>query len=153
MSGLVLSLKAEEKFLVNGALVQNGSKRSQIRLPDTTVNVLRLSDCLHPDDIDTPIKRAYYVAQLILAGDLTQAEGATRLMALLVSLEKVFAGTALSGAILKSVRHASNARYYSVLVGLRRLFSVEMEMLKPNMPSVEPVRRSMTGMQQNAQGR
>jgi len=32
MSGLVLSLKAEEKFLVNGALLINGSKRSQIRI-------------------------------------------------------------------------------------------------------------------------
>jgi len=69
MSGLVLSLKAEEKFLVNGALLINGSKRSQIRIGDDDVNVLRLSDALHPDEVTTPVRRVYYAAQIFLSGD------------------------------------------------------------------------------------
>jgi len=60
MSGLVLSLKAEEKFLVNGALLINGSKRSQIRIGGDDVNVLRLSDAMHPREITTPVRRVYY---------------------------------------------------------------------------------------------
>lgn len=151
MSGLVLSLKAEEKFLVNGALLQNGSRRSQIRLPDPNVNVLRLSDCLHPKDINTPVKRAYYVAQLILSGDMTQAEGGVKLMSLLASLEKVFEKTALAESILKTMRDASKAKYYSVLVGLRRLFAIEKEMLELDKPTPAPLSKVKAGMQNKAQ--
>jgi len=69
MSGLVLSLKAEEKFLVNGALLINGSKRSQIRIGGDDVNVLRLSDAMHPREVTTPVRRVYYAAQIYLSGD------------------------------------------------------------------------------------
>ncbi len=129
MSGLVLSLRADEKFLVNGALVQNGPKRGQIRLPDNSVNVLRLGDCLHPDDINTPVRRAYYLAQLILSGDTPQASGGIDLLAALSELGKVFAGTDTEEQIAKAMTNAGRRRYYSVLVTLKRVLPTEQQML------------------------
>ena len=129
MSGLVLSLKADEKFLVNGALVQNGPKRGQIRLPDNDVNVLRLSDCLHPDEINTPVRRAYYLAQLILSGDTVPASGALDLLASLSKLDKVFTGTSVEPGITKALVDAGRGRYYSVLVTLKRVLPIEQKML------------------------
>ncbi len=129
MSGLVLSLKADEKFLVNGALVQNGSKRGQIRLPDNSVNVLRLSDCLHPDEVNTPVRRAYYLAQLILSGDTSQAKGGIDLLACLSDIGKVFTNTSLEEQITKAVRDARRGRFYSVLVTLKRVLPIEQKML------------------------
>ncbi len=129
MSGLVLSLKADEKFLVNGALVQNGSKRGQIRLPDNCVSILRLSDCLHPSEISTPVQRTYYQVQLILSGDKTQDEGAFDLLANLLSLEKVFTGTKLENDISKAIVSAGQGRFYSVLVILKRILPIEAQML------------------------
>ena len=129
MSGLVLSLKSDEKFLVNGALVQNGAKRTQIHLPDSSVYVLRLSDCLHPDAIDTPVKRAYYAAQLILACDMDADCGKLKLTAALYSLDKVFAGTAVEKQITKAILDASQNRFYSVLINLKRLLPLEETML------------------------
>lgn len=130
MSGLVLSLKADEKFLVNGALVQNGSKRSQIRLPDNSVNVLRLSDCLHPDEINTPVRRAYYLAQLILSGDNPQEQGSLDLLENLINLENVFAGTSLESQIGKAIISVGRGRFYSVLVTLKQVLPIEAEMLR-----------------------
>lgn len=130
MSGLVLSLKADEKFLVNGALVQNGSKRGQIRVPDANVNVLRLTDCLHPDDINTPVRRAYYLAQLILSGDVESSKGALDLTAALVGLDNVFAGTSVEPEIIKAMRDATSGKYYSVLVTLKRVLPIEENLLK-----------------------
>jgi len=129
MAGLMLSLKADEKFLVNGALVQNGPKRAQIRLPDNNVNVLRLSDCLHPDEINTPVRRAYYFAQLILSGDLERASGRLKLTAALYDLDKVFAGTSVETLITKTLQDTTQERYYSVLVTLKRVLSVEEQLL------------------------
>lgn len=129
MAGLMLSLKADEKFLVNGALVQNGPKRAQIRLPDNNVNVLRLSDCLHPDDINTPVRRAYYLAQLILSGDVRRDTGKLKLTAALYDLDKVFAGTSVEALITKALQDTTQERYYSVLVTLKRVLSVEGQLL------------------------
>ncbi|PHS37755.1 MAG: flagellar biosynthesis repressor FlbT [Robiginitomaculum sp.] len=130
MSGLVLSLRADEKFLVNGALVQNGAKRGQIRLPDNSVNVLRLSDCLHPDEINTPVRRAYYLAQLILSGDTPQTKGGIDLLASLSGLGQVFKATSLEEQINKAAIDAQRGRYYSVLVTLKRLLPIEQKMLQ-----------------------
>jgi len=123
-------LKADEKFLVNGALVQNGNKRGQIRLPDNSVNVLRLSDCLHPDEINTPVRRAYYSAQLILSGDNAHEQGALDLLASLSSLEGVFKGTSLENQIGKAMIAAGRGRFYSVLVTLKRILPIEAKMLE-----------------------
>jgi flagellar protein FlbT len=129
MPGLVLSLKADEKFLVNGALLQNGPKRGQIHLPDNSVYVLRLSDCLHPDDIHTPVQRAYYQVQLILSGDTSHSTGTLDLFVSLSGLDKVFKGTRIETQISKAVTAASLGRYYSVLVTLKRILSLEQTML------------------------
>lgn len=129
MSGLVLSLKAHEKFLVNGALVQNGEKRSQIHLPDSSVNVLRLSDCLHPDTINTPVRRAYYIAQVILSGDAKADAAKLELVSALSVLETVFANTDAAKQIAKASAAAAMDRYYSVLCCLKRVFETETQLL------------------------
>ncbi len=129
MAGLVLSLKANEKFLVNGALVQNGDKRGQIHLPDSSVNVLRVSDCLHPDEINTPVRHAYYLTQILLSGDADRESGALTLLSTLNTLDKVFAGTKVAKEIGKAMLSASAGRYYSVLCTLKRVFALEAQML------------------------
>lgn len=138
MSGLVLSLKADEKFLVNGALVQNGPKRAQIRLPDSSVNVLRLSDVLHPDEINTPVKRTYYFAQTILSGDLSIKDGKPNLLNSLQELALVFENTPLSVYLQQSIKATENNRFYSVLNILKNIIPIETEMLA-NKPSLQKV--------------
>lgn len=129
MAGLVLSLKANEKFLVNGALIQNGDKRGQIHLPDSSVNVLRLSDCLHPDTINTPVRHAYYLAQLILSGDADVAATSPELISALDVLEGIFAKTDAGKHISKAKVAAESGRYYSTLCCLKRIFEVEATLL------------------------
>ncbi len=128
MAGLVLSLKANEKFLVNGALIQNGDKRGQIHLPDSTVNVLRLSDCLHPETINTPVRHAYYLAQLILSGDADVEKTSPELVSALTTLEGIFAKTDAGTQITKAKHAAQSERYYSVLCCLKRIFDAEAQL-------------------------
>lgn len=142
MAGLVLSLKANEKFLVNGALVQNGDKRGQIHLPDSSVNVLRLSDCLHPDTINTPVRHAYYLAQIILSGDAADEKATLELISALKTLNDVFANTDAGVQMGKALLAATAGRYYSVLCCLKRVFNVETAMLaahQPVLPSQDEV--------------
>ena len=130
MSGLVISLKPNEKFLVNGALLMNGSKRSQICLPDDDVYILRVSDALHPNEVNSPVRRVYYAVQLILSGDNEAENIEEEVRAGLLALEAVFEGTALSETLEKAKLAFLKGHFYSVLNNLKSLFAIEDAMLK-----------------------
>lgn len=130
MSGLVISLKPNEKFLVNGALLMNGSKRSQICLPDDDVYILRVSDALHPNEVNSPVRRVYYAVQLILSGDNKAEKIEEEVQAGLLALEAVFEGTALSETLEKAKIAFLKGHFYSVLNNLKSLFAIEDAMLK-----------------------
>jgi len=87
---------------VNGALLINGPKRSQIRVGDEDINILRLSDAIHPSDVNTPIKRVYYAAQLYLSGDASATHISQEVKDGLSALATVFDDTPLLPAIEKA---------------------------------------------------
>lgn len=130
MAGLVLSLKPNEKFLVNGALLSNGPKRGQICVSGDNVNVLRMSDVIHPDNINTPIRRVYYAAQIILSGDDGAINIGSEISDGLKALSYVFEDTVFVKNVRRAQRAASNGHYYSVLCALKPLLKIEREMLE-----------------------
>ena len=50
MSGLVLKLAPKERVLINGAVIENGDRRTRVSILTPNANILRLKDALHPDD-------------------------------------------------------------------------------------------------------
>jgi flagellar protein FlbT len=70
MSRLVLKLGPKERVLINGAIIENSDRRSKFTILSSKANILRLKDAIHPDNADTPIKRACYLAQLLLSGEV-----------------------------------------------------------------------------------
>lgn len=90
MSGLVLKLAPNERVLINGAVIENGDRRSKISIKTPNVNVLRLRDAIHPDSANTPVARACYIAQLILSGDAEAVEGRRQLLLAIEQLSQVF---------------------------------------------------------------
>lgn len=72
MSGLVLKLAPNERVLINGAVIENGDKRTRISIKTPNANILRLRDAIHPDSANTPLSRVCYVCQLVLTGDADQ---------------------------------------------------------------------------------
>jgi len=80
MSGLVLKLGPKERVLVNGAVIENGDRRSRLSILTPNANILRLRDAIRPDEVNTPVRRVCYIAQLVLSGDANADEGRTQLM-------------------------------------------------------------------------
>lgn len=129
MPGLVLNLRPHEKFIVNGVVLKNGAKRSQIRVEDENANVLRVRDAIHPQDVDTPVKRAYYIAQLLISGDITEEDGRDRLDESLSQLSGVFQVGEASERLKKAIDAAGQGRYYSVLCQLKNILPIEQALL------------------------
>ena len=74
MSGLVLKLGPHERVLINGAVIENGDKRSRLAIMTPNAKILRLRDAIHPEEVNTPVRRVCYIAQLVLTGDADPAD-------------------------------------------------------------------------------
>ena len=74
MSGLVLKLAPKERVLVNGAVIENGDRRSRLSIVTPDAHILRLRDAIHPEQANTPVRRVCYAAQLVLSGDVDPEE-------------------------------------------------------------------------------
>jgi flagellar protein FlbT len=61
---LKLTLKPREKFVVNGGVLINGDRRSDLIL-ENQVSLLRERDVLQPDEADTPMKRIYFTIMMM----------------------------------------------------------------------------------------
>ena len=80
MSGLVLKLAPHERVLINGAVIENGDKRSRLAIMTPNANILRLRDAIHPEEVNTPVRRVCYIAQMVLSGDAKPAEAKIQMM-------------------------------------------------------------------------
>ena len=61
---LKLSLKPGEKFVLNGAVVQNGDRRGVLVLQNKA-SVLREKDIIQAEDATTPARRIYFPVMMM----------------------------------------------------------------------------------------
>ena len=125
MSGLVLKLSPGERILINGAVIENGDCRARLAIVTPNANVLRLRDAIHPEEVDTPVKRVCYLLQLVLSGD---AEGDTLRRQILLGIEQlsqVFNDHDSRTALAAASRDAVAGTYYPALKALRHLLPRE----------------------------
>ena len=79
MTGLVLKLGPRERIMINGAVMENGDRRTRLNVITPDAHVLRMKDAIHPDEVKTPVTRVCYIAQLVLAGVITRDARVLRL--------------------------------------------------------------------------
>ena len=130
MSGLVLKLQPGEQILVNGVVMQNGDRRAQLRIKTKNANILRLRDALHPDEADTPVKRIYYAAQLVVAGEAEPATLREELIKELKTLLEVFRDPDSLAALRDAAAHVESGQFYFAMRELKKVIPVEATLLK-----------------------
>ncbi|AUH64778.1 flagellar biosynthesis repressor FlbT [Paracoccus zhejiangensis] len=129
MSGLVIKLAPKERILINGAVIENGDKRSKIAIKTPNANVLRLKDAIHPEAVRSPVARVCYVAQLILSGDTEPDEGGRQLLRGIEQLSQVFDDPDSRRLLAAASQSALSGNAYQALRRLRDLLPREARML------------------------
>lgn len=129
MSGLILKLAPRERVLINGAVIENGDKRSRFSIVTPNASILRLRDAIHPDEVKTPVRRVCYMAQLVLSGDSDSTEMRPKLLRGIEQLSQILVD-ADSRALLNRASDAVIAgEHYQVLRALRALLPREERLL------------------------
>lgn len=129
MSGLVLKLGPKERVLINGAVIENGDRRSRLSIVTPNANILRLRDAIHPEEVNTPVRRVCYIAQLVLSGDADPEEAKLQLLRGIEQLSQVLTD-ADSRTLLDAATNAvGDEQFYQALKALRSLLPREERLL------------------------
>ena len=129
MTGLVLKLSPGERLLVNGAVVENGPRRAQIRILSSEARILRLRDALHPDEARTPVRRACLIAQMALSGDMEPEPAREALRRHIAALSECFPRPAHRRSLEAATEAVEEGGFYAALRALRVLIDPEADLL------------------------
>lgn len=129
MSGLVLKLAPKERVLINGVVIENGDRRGRFSIMTPQANVLRLRDAIHPDDVNTPVRRVCYAAQLVLSGDMDPARARQHLLRSVEELSQVFTDTDSRRVLSEATDALVAEQYYKCLKSLRSLLPREERLM------------------------
>jgi flagellar protein FlbT len=125
MSGLVLKLGPHERVLINGAVIENGDKRSRLAVMTPNANILRLRDAIHPDEVNTPVRRVCYIAQLVLTGDADSADAKFQLLRGIEQLSQVLTDHDSRSLMSQATAAVLAEQPYQALKALRGLLPRE----------------------------
>lgn len=129
MSGLVLKLGPKERVLINGAVIENGDRRSRISIVSPNANILRLRDAIHPEQANTPVRRVCYIAQLVLSGDTDPEEAKLQLLRGIEQLSRVLTDEDSLSRLDAATMAVADDQYYQALKNLRHLLPREERLL------------------------
>ncbi|MGB8365116.1 MAG: flagellar biosynthesis repressor FlbT [Rhizomicrobium sp.] len=130
---LKLSLKPGEKFVLNGAVLANGDKRTSLIIQNKAC-VLREKDIMQPDQATTPARRIYFPIMMMylepnedyyndFALRMTEFMGAIRNQMTLAQCVEIS-------------RDVMSGNYYKALMLCKKLFEFEQERLNYDDQSV-----------------
>ncbi len=136
---LKLSLKPGEKFVLNGAVVQNGDRRGVLVLQNKA-SVLREKDIMQPEEAVTPARMIYFPVMMMYLDE----PGALRYYDEFVRRLSEFMGVIRNPDVLADCvsisKHAMSKEYYKALMLCRKLIEYEDERLG-NVPAGVPAGR------------
>ena len=123
---LKLSLKPHEKFVLNGAVVQNGDRRGVLVLQNKA-SVLREKDIMQPEEANSPARRVYFPVMMMYIDEA----GAQRCYDEFVRRMGEFMGVIRNPDVLADCvnvsKHVLSREYYKALMICRKLIEYEDE--------------------------
>jgi len=129
MSGLVLKLAPNERVLINGAVIENGDKRSRLTILTPNANILRLRDAIHPGEVNTPVRRVCYIAQLVLSGDAPPSDARVQMLRGVEQLSQALTDHDSRSQLAAATEALLDDQFYQALKALRTLLPREARLL------------------------
>jgi flagellar protein FlbT len=125
---LKLSLKPGEKFVLNGAVVQNGDRRSVLVLQNKA-SVLREKDIMQADDASTPSRRIYFPVMMMYLDEGQADRYYDEFVRRLTEFMGVIGNPQVLADCVNISRHCMAREYYKALMLCRKLIDYEDERL------------------------
>jgi len=130
---LKLSLKPGEKFVLNGAVLQNGDRRASLILQNKA-SVLREKDILQEDEVTSPARHIYFPVMMMYLDEVGAQKYYEEFATRLAEFMGVIQNPTVLMDCLNISKHVMAKEYYKALMLSRKLIEYEDERLG-NVPS------------------
>ena len=125
---LKLSLRPGERFVVNGAVIQNGDRRAALILQNKA-SVLREKDIMQPEDANTPARRIYLAIMMMYLDGEASEEPYNEFALRMTEFMGAISTPEILAACVDISRDVAQGSYYKALIACRKLFDLEQERL------------------------
>lgn len=138
---LKLSLKPGEKFVLNGAVVQNGDRRGVLVLQNKA-SVLREKDIMQQEDVNTPARRIYFPVMMMYLDEANAASYFEEFAARLAEFMGAIANPQALADCVGVSKHVLAREYYKALMACRQLIDYESTRIATHVAEGLPERRA-----------
>ena len=125
---LKLSLKPGEKFVLNGAVVQNGDRRGVLVLQNKA-SVLREKDIMQPEDVNSPARRIYFPVMMMYLDEKDAANFHDEFTLRLTQFMGAVKNPDVLTECVSCSRHVLARQYYKALMSARKILDYEEQRL------------------------
>ncbi|MDB5421159.1 MAG: flagellar biosynthesis repressor FlbT [Brevundimonas sp.] len=126
---LKLSLKPGEKFVLNGAVVQNGDRRGVLILQNKA-SVLREKDIMQADEATSPARLVYLPVMMMYLDEAGASRYYDEFVRRLTEFMSVIRNPDVLTDCVQISKHAMAREYYKALMLCRKLIEYEEERLR-----------------------
>jgi flagellar protein FlbT len=131
---LKLSLKPGEKFVLNGAVVQNGDRRGTLILQNKA-SVLREKDIMQPEEASSPARRIYLPIMMMYLDESDADQYYDDFALRMNEFMSVIRNPEVLTTCVAISKHVLSREFYKALMSCRKLIEYEDERLGKNVAS------------------
>lgn len=124
---LRLTLKPNEKIVINGCVIRNADRRQTLTI-ENYADVVRGVDLLDEHEAATPVKKVYFFIQSALLRPEIRKDLMPIIQKHLADLVPIF-NQQIAGHIFEAANHVSARNYYKAMRALREVMRYEDELL------------------------
>ncbi len=125
---LKLSLKPGEKFVLNGAVVENGDRRATLVLQNKA-SVLREKDIMQQHEVDTPAKRIYFPVMMMYLSSTSQDGLYDEFVLRMTEFMNAVGSSEILSECVSVSREVMAGEFYKALLRCRKLIQYEAKLL------------------------
>jgi len=125
---LKLTLKPGERAAINGAVIVNGDRRTELTI-ENRARVLRQSDIMQPQEATSPAKRVYLPIMMMALDPETGEEMRKEYEERLTEFTAAITDPGALSVCARLAAHVANGDHYKALMVCRELITFEHERL------------------------
>lgn len=125
---LKLTLKPGEKFVINGAVVVNGERRTNLVIQNK-VSILREKDIILPQEAVTPVKRIYFAIMMLYLDEKAQKGFYDEFVLRVTEFMNAIKDPDAISMSVKIIEDVHAGAYYRALMSCKKLLPFEKERL------------------------
>jgi flagellar protein FlbT len=126
--GLRLTLKPNERILINGCVIRNSDRR-QLLVIENHADIVREADLLGEEEARTPVKEVYFFIQAALLDPKTRDKLVPIIQKKLGKLVPVFHDD-MAEYIFEAASHVSQTDFYKAMRALRSVMEYESKLFE-----------------------